>query len=327
MIRQALRILFFVSLFIFGRCRIKAQPNVKSYDVQWKQVNTYLNKQLTKSALQEIRKIYQLAKKERQEAQIIKALVYIAGLQDQVAEDSQRKAILDIESEINTSREPSKSILYSVLAEMYWNYYQQHRWQLYDRTNTQSFKKDDIATWTADDLHEKIRELYLQSIKNLSALQQTRLEGYDAIITRGNVRHLRPTLFDLLAHNALEYFKNDERDITKPAYGFEIEQASAFDPAVDFISRKFITKDSVSLEYKALLIYQQLIGFHLNDPKPDALIDADLERIQFVNEKGVQPNKKELYLAALSHIAHQYENYPVATQASYLVAKQYSDNA
>ena len=75
MIRQALRILFFVSFFIFAHSPIKAQPNVKSYEMQWKEVDAYLNKQLTKSALQEARKIYQLAKKERQEAQIIKALV------------------------------------------------------------------------------------------------------------------------------------------------------------------------------------------------------------------------------------------------------------
>ena len=57
----------------------------------------------------------------------------------------------------------------------------------------------------------------------------------------------RPTLFDLLAHRALNYFENDERDINKPAYAFELDQASAFDPAADFIQRKFPTKDSCSL--------------------------------------------------------------------------------
>ena len=67
-------------------------------------------------------------------------------------------------------------------------------------------------------------------------------------------------------------------DIQKPAYAFEIDQAAAFDPAADFITRKFITKDSLSLQHKALLIYQQLIAFHLNDAKPDALIDADIQQ-------------------------------------------------
>ncbi len=165
------------------------------------------------------------------------------------------------------------------------------------------------------------------SIKNEKLLQQTKLEPYDAIIIKGNVRHLRPTLFDLLAHRALSYFENDERDIKKPAYAFEIDQASAFDPAADFVTRKFITKDSLSLQHKALLIYQKLIAFHLNDAKPDALIDVDIQRIEFVKNKSVHPDKDQLYFNAINHIAHQYENLPAASQAWYLMAAYYEEKA
>ena len=231
----------------------------------------------------------------------------------------------EIEKEIAVSKEPVTSILNSLLAEMYWNYYQQNRWDLYNRTQTTNFKKEDIATWTAADFHKKIGELYLASLQQEKLLQQTKLEPFDAIIIKGNVRHLRPTLFDLLAHRALNYFENDERNITKPAYAFEIDQASAFDPAADFINRKFTTKDSLSLEYHALLIYQKLIAFHLKDTKPDALIDADIQRIQFVKNKSVHPDKDQLYFNAINHIAHQYENIPAASQAWYLVAAYYDE--
>ncbi len=300
---------------------------VKNFPLFSCEKGNFVKKELPGSALAQVKKIYHLAKKEKQDAQVIKALIYMTSLQGEMAENSETKAIADIEKEITTANEPAKSILNSLLAEMYWNYYQQHRRQLYNRTNTENFKKTDIATWTTDDLHKKISELYLQSIKNPVVLQQTRLEAYDAIIVKGNTRHLRPALFDLLAHRALEYFKNDERDITKPAYAFDINQAGAFNPAADFIHHKFVTKDSLSLEYKALLLYQQLIAFHLNDSRPDAIIDVDIERIEFVNEKGVQENKKELYLAALNHIARQYEIYPAASQAWYLMAQQYNEDA
>jgi hypothetical protein len=304
-----------------------SQPRPKNYEKEWKQADAFIQKHLPKSALEQVKNIYQLAKKDKQDAQVIKTLIYMIGLQNEVTENDDTKVIADLDKETNTTSEPARSILNSLLAELYWQYYQQHRWQLYDRTNTTGYKKDDIDTWTADDLHKKIGELYLLSIKNSSLLQQTKLNAYDAIILKGNVRHLRPTLFDLLAHRALDYFKNDERNITKPAYAFEINQASAFDPAADFIDRKFETRDSLSLEQKALLVYQQLIAFHLKDAKPDALIDVDIERIQFVNEKGIQENKKELYLLALNHIVHQYENMPAAAQASYLIAAQYNQDA
>jgi signal peptidase I len=213
------------------------------------------------------------------------------------------------------------------MADMYWNYFRQHRWQLYNRTATVNFKKEDIATWDAEDFHKKISELYLQSIKEEKLLQQTKLEPFDAIITKGNVRHLRPALYDLLAHRALAYFENDERDLKKPAYAFEIDQASAFDPAADFVTRKFITNDSTSLQHKALLIYQKLLAFHLNDAKPDALLDADIQRIGFIKEKSVHPDKDKLYFNSINHIALQYANIPAAAQAWYLMAAYYEEKA
>src|SRR6266542_3440046 len=101
-------------------------------------------------------------------------------------------------------------------------------WQLYNRTQTINFKKEDIATWSTDDFHKKISELYLASVNNEKLLQQTRLEPFDPVIIEGNTRRLRPTLFDLLAHRALGYLKNDERTITKPVYAFEIDDETAF---------------------------------------------------------------------------------------------------
>ena len=160
----------------------------------------------------------------------------------------------------------------ALVAQSYWNYFQNNRYKFYNRTATVNFNKDDIATWSIDDFHRKISELYLSSIKEEPLLQQTKLEPYDVIIAKGNARKLRPTLYDLLAHRALDYFKNDERDVNKPSYVFEINQAAAFDPAADFVHRKFPTKDSVSLLHKAIQIYQKLILFHLNDKTPDALI-------------------------------------------------------
>jgi len=210
---------------------------------------------------------------------------------------------------------------------MDWNYYQEHRWQMYNRTKTDKFSKTDIATWDAEDFHKKISSLYLESIKEENILKGAKPDLYDAIIVKGNVRHLRPTLYDLLAHRAIAYFDNTERDIKKPAYAFEINEASAFDPAADFVTRKYTTKDSLSLEHKALLLYQKLIAFHLKDAKPDALIDADLHRIEFVKNKSTHPDKDKLYFNAINHIASQYTNIPAAAQAWYLVAAWYEQKA
>ncbi|MEO7393362.1 MAG: alpha-2-macroglobulin, partial [Chitinophagaceae bacterium] len=304
-----------------------SQTPIKNYEAAWKKVEDFTSKGLPKSAVEEVKKIYALAKKEKQEAQVIKSLVYITELQSENRENNQLFSIADVEKEITVSNEPVISILKSLLAEMYWNYYQNNRWKLYNRTLTEKFEKTDIETWTTGDFHKKISELYLQSIGNEKLLQQTKLEKFDAIITKGNIRHLRPTMYDLLAHRAISYFENDERDIKKPAYAFEINQLAAFDPAGDFITRKFTTKDSLSLQHKALLIYQKLIAFHLYDAKSDALIDADIHRIEFVKAKSTHPEKDKLYFNAINRIANQNRNNPAASQAWYLLASYYEEKA
>ncbi|MFZ1311948.1 MAG: alpha-2-macroglobulin, partial [Chitinophagaceae bacterium] len=325
---QTVRTFFLtVSLFSLFAMNAGSQQPIKNYEKEWKKVEAFNKKELPKSALVEVKKIYVLAKKEKQDAQVIKSLVYMTVLQSENREDNEIFSFAEVEKEISLSKEPVTAILKSILAEMHWNYYQQHRWQLYDRTKTEKFNKTDIATWDAVNFHKKIGELYLQSIKEEKFLQLTKLEPFDAIIIRGNIRHLRPTLYDLLAHRAISYFENDERDINKPAYAFEIDQASAFDPAADFVKRKFTTKDSLALQHKALLIYQKLINFHLTDKKPDALIDADIKRIEFVNTNSTHPDKDRLNFNAINHIAHQYENMPAASQAWYLLAQYYNEKA
>ena len=284
-----------------------SQAPVKKYEKEWKNIDELITKKnLPKTALAEVKKIYAFAKKEKQDAQIIKAVVYMVGLQRETREENESLAIKEIENEIASAKEPVASIFRSLLAGIYLNYFQQHRWEFYNRTQTKQFIKTDIKTWAATDFHKKISELYLLSLKNEKLLQQTSLKEFDEIILKGNVRHLRPTLFDLLAHRALDYFKSDERDIDKPAYAFEIDQASAFDPAAIFIAKKITTKDSLSLNHKALLVYQQLIAFHLKDIKPDALLDADLERLEFVNENSTHPDKDSLYRTALNHLINQF---------------------
>ncbi|HEY0355535.1 MAG TPA: alpha-2-macroglobulin, partial [Flavisolibacter sp.] len=322
---KPLKYLLIFFLLIFS---IQSFAQMKQYDVQWKKVDDLMNKKkLPKSALAEVKKIYALAKKEGQQAQVIKSLVYMAGLQDQTREDNEILSIRDFEKEIAVQKEPAASILRSLLAGQYWNYLQQNRYRFYDRTNTAEFKKEDISTWTLDDLHEKISGLYLASISNEKLLQQTKLDPYNAIIIKGNLRHLRPTLFDLLAHRALDYFKNDERDISRPSYAFEIRQAEAFAPANQFAAFDFVTRDSSSLQHKALQVYQQLIAFHLNDARPDALVDADIARIEFVYQNAVNENKDSLYKQALENIIQKYPGNAIAKKANYLLAFWYQQKA
>lgn len=315
------KMLLLLSFFFFISI-LMAQKKLNTYQQSWNKIDTLVNKKgLIKTALEEVNRIYLSAKKEKNDPQVIKALLYRISLQEQLSETAALENIAELEKETASAKEPASSILYSITAEAYWSYLQQNRWKLYNRTATAGYDKKDPATWGMADLHQKISELYLSSIRQEKKLQQSRLEAYDPIIIKGNARRLRPTLFDLLAHRALEYFANNEQDIQKPAYAFEINDKKAFAPAADFAAYRFVSADSLSIHYKALQLFQRLIRFHLSDAAPDALIDADIARIQFARSFGTQENKDELYKQALENLVEKYPD--ASAQARYLLAEWY----
>ena len=317
----------FVLVLSFGTLAATAQTP-KTYSAQWKKIDSLINKAgLTESALAEVNKIYAEASREKNDPQVIKSLLYRMNLQMAKEEDPVQKNIISLEREIAIAPEPSKSILKSIAAGYYWNYFQMNRWRFYNRTETVNFNKDDIATWSAEDFHKKIGQLFLESIRQEKLLQGISLERFKEIIERGNVRHLRPTLFDLLAHRALEYFRNDERDVNKPAYSFQLNERDAFANAPVFVNDSFQTRDTASFHYQALRLYQRLLRFHLGDQKPDALIDADIHRVQFVYQYSVRTDKDSLYLRALQDLISKHNNNPMVAQAYYLVAEYHASKA
>ncbi len=298
----------------------RGQGNEKNYEEQWKKVEGYVKEGLPRSALGEVQKIYELAVKDRQPAQRVKALLYISGLQRDTREDDFPLSVGELEREIAGAEDPEKSLLYSILAEKYLRYFQRQRWKIYNRTATGGGSGNDPDTWSVSDFHEKISHLYLHSLRSRALLQQTELGRFEPVLIPGNTRALRPTLYDFLVHRALEYFMSEESQLSRPAYQFRIDQAEAFSGAPAFSSWRIAARDTLSLKYTALTLFRELLAFHQADARPDALIDADLQRLQFVYEHSVHPAKDSLYTAALKRLTARYGSHPAAAQAWYLLA-------
>ncbi|MEO6732277.1 MAG: alpha-2-macroglobulin family protein [Ferruginibacter sp.] len=290
----------------------------KDYSANWKKVEAFEKKGLTKSALQEVMIIYNMAVKDNNDPQQIKSSIYQIKYRQLVEEDSRENNIFFIDTLIAKAKNPVKNILQSMQAEMFWQYMQNNRYKFYNRTKLIDEKSKDISTWSLDKLHATISRLYKASLANDELLKQTKLEGYDPIIIKGeNTRQLRPTLFDFLAHRALQYFMNDERGLIKPSYHFTINNAAAFAPVNEFINASFTTKDTGSLQQKALLTLQEILKFHVKDSRADALLDADLIRLNFANQFAILEDKSALYENALKNMEARYAGNPAVAHAMY----------
>jgi len=306
-------------LFLITGISVSSMAQTKNdYTANWKKVEALEKKGLTRSALEEVMIIYNLAIKAGNDAQQIKACMYQIKYRNMVEEDSHENNIFFVDTLIAKAKGPAKNILQSMHAEMFWQYLQNNRWKFYDRTKLAEEKSKDITTWSIDKLNATISKLYKASLQNDILLKNTKLDGLDAIIVKGvNTRQLRSTLYDFLAHRVLEFYMNDETDITKPAYAFKIDDEKAFAPVGEFVTASFKTKDTASLQHKALLLLQDILKFHIADASPDALIDADLIRLNFVHKVSVSTEKEKLYEDALLEIEKAYPNNPAVAMAMF----------
>ena len=170
---------------------------------------------------------------------------------------------------------------------------------------------------------EAVTKAYLASVEQKALLQKTPIATYDALLEKGDAdaRHLRPTLYDVLAHRAIGFFQNTEPDLLKPVFKFELNQAAYFSESAIFAKLTIQSQDSLSGRYQALLLYQQLLAFHLSDTNPDALADVDVLRLAFVHQHSVLPTKDSLYKQALEKQIARFKNQPTEAVYAYQLAE------
>ena len=290
---------------IFFSQMANAQQNNESYETLWKKIQKYENEGLTKSALGVAETISEKAKKEKNSPQIVKSLLFISKYALTLEENAQLKIISDFKTEIANTTSPTKNVLESYLANLYWQYYQQNRYQFYNRTETDA-KVDatDFRTWDLNTLFYEISTHFDASLQNNTVLQKTPVSDYYEILnTQKGSSNYRPTLFDLLANTALNFYKTDENSITRPADKFEIDSPEILCEGYQFINQKISTNDQTSLQAKALKVYQDLLKFHSINKASDAYVTVDIERLQFIKNNATFDNKNEFYQNILSNSA------------------------
>ncbi|MBC8111278.1 MAG: hypothetical protein H7Y04_09495, partial [Verrucomicrobia bacterium] len=262
----------------------QTQTAMNEYEKQWQQVQENINKGLPESALKTVNAIYEKAKKEANAAQLTKAIIYQLQLTDYKEENAFAQNLKRLENEATTAQFPVKPLLHSMLAELYWRYYENNRWKFNQRTQTTDFKNEDIETWTLAKLVEVTANHYQLSLANPEKAKTTPVSVYELIINRGtpNGRKFRPTLYDFLAHRAVDFFMNEENSLPKPVYSFKLDNAAYLSDDEAFTKLTLTSKDTASFHLQALEVLQQIMAFHQKDQDLTALADADLKRLTFV---------------------------------------------
>lgn len=294
-----------------------------TYKKQWLEIDTLIAfTNQTKTALEKIKLLQQKTKEQGAQADYIKSLLYQISLEEKISERNINNEIAVWEQQLKLSTNSiEKSILHCYIANSYDAYFTANRWQILNRTNTATTAAKDIQTWTSNDFIKKIVFHYQQAIAPAMALQHEPINKWMPLISKGNYPELRPTLYDLIAHEALDFFKKS------PPYGiqentnFKFSEDKIFSPLTQFLALPLETNDTISRNNLALSLFQKLLGFHINTKNRAALLAFELERIQWLHQKF--PNGEAHYLKALNYLQNQFSDIESADDIYALLAEYY----
>ena len=308
-------------------CAQKNQTDM-TYARDWQRADSLAKKGLPKSALAIVDAIYARAKAAHNDPQVVKAAMYRLVYQSYTTEDTYAEVIESLRGDVAETSAPARNILQSILAETYWQYYEQNRWKFADR-KTDAALSDNPRTWDLRRLVAETIAAYEVSVNQTDLLKKTPVSAFEVVVRKGDqdARPLRPTLYDFLAHRALAFYTNTEPDIIRPANRFTLDQPTYLADAATFANAKLVSSDSLSLKFRALALYQELLQFHRAGAptNPLALADVDAARLAFVHQYSTVADKDKLYQQTLETEIKQHKNQPAEIFYGLALAELWAD--
>jgi uncharacterized protein YfaS (alpha-2-macroglobulin family) len=312
----------FILGFIISVSKVSAQ---NKYDALSFRIDSLAAVGLPKSALKEVDKLDKLAHNEKNAPEQVRAVIYRMTFQSYIEEDALVAIISRLKTDIDKAAYPVKLVLQSMLAEMYWHYYQDNRYNYSQRSRLET-PGDDYTKWDLQTIIAETARQYQLSLTDVKQLQATPVSILDGVLKGDkSIRYLRPTLYDLLVQRAFEFFLADEPEIIKPKMAFFLNDPAFFGDARSFVKLKISSADTASSWYQGMKLLQQVTAFHLHENNIEAIADLELQRLKFLHEKSALVSADSLYLSGLKQTAANYAAKPISAEALVQLGRYYQN--
>jgi hypothetical protein len=299
----------------------------------WKKVQAALDEGKPKSALAALAGVEKAAIAEKAWAEAARAIAtrVLAETGEQAADESDR--VVRLAAEIEKAPPETRGVLEAIRANWTWGYYQENQWRFRERTQGGADAKDlsKIGQWDLPTILTEIRTRFAIAVgapgsPERAALQKLPVAEWDAIIEKGTMSDAyRPTVWDVIARDAIAFAASGDRGLMAPEDAFEIDPASpALGTPDEFLAWKpeadasVTDKDSPLLE--AATLFRSVIEFHRGDADPSARLSADLDRILWAANAAVGEGVTDRKEAALRAFIERAGNHEMAAEAAFHLA-------
>ena len=302
--------LLIITVLLFGILVAFGQKNVSDKE----------NEAAPKTALIEAQKDYRKAVKEKNSPLLIQSLIRQIKYQSLIDMDSIPPMLQDLEKYIETDQNIiEKSILHSLLAELYQMYFNTQRGKINRRTPITGYVPRNMAEWTSNIYNEKIFQHALDAVKAQPQLSEVNCLAYKEILVLGkNSPALRPTMYDFLVYRSIDLLNtvslyNKQEPIT--------DKQLLFAPVKEFVQMPIEVK-KMDAYSNTLKLYQSLLQSEMAAQRTDAILISDLDRLAYASNIGFNWNDS-LYIQTLEQLAQQYSKNPYKVEILYKLARHY----
>jgi len=313
--------LFIILLLLSGSHLALAQD---FYTDKWQQAEKFELENKIDDAKKVVEEIYKRAKRKKDGDQLVKTFMFRAKFDLIKEEKAQQKVLNELEALIDKAKLPQKNIYHSIYAKLLNDYLSQNRWQIQNRTAGGVMDHSDFLTWDAKIFLAEISKHYQLSLKDSHKLSKIPVSDFSAILyARPLGREWRPTLLDLLAREALDFYKTGYNRLTTPKESYVITVKNAFLPTQELQKLKRPAGDTIYSKYDVVQLYASLEELHFSQKKEAPYVSIILERLEY--ERSVLGYSEALpgYVAFHERLLEQYKGKALSTLVSHQLAQYY----
>ncbi|NCA10655.1 hypothetical protein EBR56_02415, partial [bacterium] len=208
----------------------------------WKRVQQALEEGKPKTAAEALAGVEEAAVNDKAWAEVARAIAtrVVTATGDRPPDDPERLGQLAVA--IEKAPAETRAVLQAIQANWTWGFFQQNRWRFARRTTGATTTADltTIASWDLPTIVGEIRRRFAAALAEPAALQKLPVAEWTALIAPGSMPDAyRPTVWDVIVRDALEFATSGERGVVAPEDVFELgADSSALGSPEQFLAWK-----------------------------------------------------------------------------------------
>ena len=162
----------------------KPSPFSQDQDTKalWAKVDEADKAGLPQTAIDALKRIETLAFARKNDGEALRALTRRIILESVIKGNKPEEKVARLKEEIVKAPAGARTMMKTVLARWYWQYYSRNRWRFINRAATEGADDKDFTTWDLRRIFREIGGLYREILKNEDELKKTPLAAYKDLL-------------------------------------------------------------------------------------------------------------------------------------------------